>query len=63
MLQFAKAVGLEVSLATFGMLDDLILTVRSKTGRAGGFSARVIRQSLFPSKAGSTVSDNFASRS
>ena len=32
MIQFARAVGLEVSLATFGMLEDVLLKIGGKTG-------------------------------
>ena len=33
MIQFARAIGLEVSLATFGMLEDVLLKIGGKTGR------------------------------
>ena len=36
MIQFAGAIGLEVSLATFGMLEDVLLKSRRKTGRNVG---------------------------
>ena len=36
MIQFARAVGLEVSLATFGMLEDVLLKIGGKTGRNVG---------------------------
>ena len=36
MIQFARAVGLEVSLANFGMLEDVLLKNGGKTGRNVG---------------------------
>ena len=36
MIQFAKAIGFEVSLATFGMLEDVLLKIGGKTGRNVG---------------------------
>ena len=36
MIQFARAVGLEVSLATFGMLENVLLKIGGKTGRNFG---------------------------
>ena len=36
MIQFARAVGLEVSLAFFGMLEDVLLKIGGKSGRSVG---------------------------
>ena len=57
MILFARAIGLEVSLATFGMLEDLLLKINSKVGGGGGGSESGCLQSPFPSKAGSTVAE------
>ena len=62
-IQFARAIGLEVSLATFGMLEDLLLKINSKVGRGGGGCEGVSLQSPSRSKAGSTVAESVASRS
>ena len=59
MIQFARAVGLEVSLASFGMLEDLLLKA-NLIGRGGG---KVSSRSGFSSCAGSSVGDSAASRS
>ena len=61
-IQFARAVGLEVSLASCGMLEDLLLKAR-----VGGVfqpvgSRHSIGRSLFPSVAGSSWGDSIASR-
>ena len=45
MIQFARAVGLEVSLATFGMLEDVLLKIG---GRLGEMSVRGGVGRLFP---------------
>ena len=62
MIQFARAVGLEVSLASYGMLEDLLL----KAGGGGGFqsvgSRHSVGRSPFPSVAGSSWGDSIASR-
>ena len=60
MIQFARAVGLEVSLATFGMLEDVLLKVGGKTGRNVG--ERGSGQSVSHSRSGSTVMESVASR-
>ena len=60
-IQFARAVGLEVSLATFGMLDDVLLKIGGKTGRNVG--ERGSGQSVSHSRSGSTVMESVASRS
>ena len=61
MIQFARAVGLEVSLASFGMLEDLLLKA-NPIGRCGG-GGRASSKSAFSSCAGTSVGDSVASRS
>ena len=61
MIQFARAVGLEVSLDTFGMLEDVLLKIGGKTGRNVGEKGS--GQSATLSRSGSTVMDSVASRS
>ena len=61
MIQFARAIGLEVSLATFGMLEDVLLKIGGKTGRNVGDKGS--GQSPSFSTAASTVIDSVASRS
>ena len=61
MIQFARAVGLEVSLATFGMLEDVVLKIGGKPGRNVG--ERGSGRSVSRSGSGSTVVDSVASRS
>ena len=61
MIQFARAVGLEVSLATFGMLEDVFLKIGGKTGRNVGEKGS--GQSCSRSRSGSTVMESVASRS
>ena len=61
MIQFARAIGLEVSLATFGMLEDVLLRIGGKTGRNIGRKGS--GQSGSFSRAGSTVVESVASRS
>ena len=61
MIQFARAVGLEVSLATFGMLEDVLLKIGGKTGRNVG--ERGSGQSVSHSRSGSTVMESVVSRS
>ena len=61
MIQFARAVGLEVSLATFGMLEDVLLKICGKPGRNVG--ERGSGRSVSRSGSGSTVVDSVASRS
>ena len=61
MIQFARAVGLEVSSATFGMLEDVLLENGGKTGRNVG--ERGSGQSVSHSRSGSTVMESVASRS
>ena len=57
MIQFARVIGLEVSLATFGMLGDLLLKINPKVDRSGGGGEGLSFQSPFQSKAGSTVAE------
>ena len=61
MIQFARAVGLEVSLATLGMLEDVLLKIGGKPGRNVG--ERGSGQSASLSRSGSTVMESVASRS
>ena len=61
MIQFARAVGSEVSLASFGMLEDLLLKT-NLIGR-GGSGGRTSSRSAFSSCAGTSVGDSVASRS
>ena len=58
MIQFASAFGLEVSLATFGMLEDVFLKIGGKTGRNVGDKGS--GQSPLFSRAGSTVVESVA---
>ena len=60
-IQFARAVGLEVSLASFGMLEDLHLK-SNLIGRLGG-GGKASNKSTFSSCAGTSVGDSVASRS
>ena len=61
MIQFARAVGLEVSLATFEMLEDVLLKIGGKTGR--NVAEKGSEQSAARSRSGSTVMESVASRS
>ena len=61
MIQFARAVGLEVFLATFGMLEDVLLKIGGTTGRNVG--GKGSGQSASLSRSGSTVMESVASRS
>ena len=60
-IQFARAIGLEVSLATFGMLEDVLFKIGKKTGRNAGEKGSGRSVSL--SRSGSTVMESVASRS
>ena len=61
MIQFARAVGLEVSLASYGMLEDLLLKARiGGVGPAVGLRHSV-GKSPFPSVAGSSWGESVAS--
>ena len=53
MIQFAGAVGLEFSSATFGMLEDLLLKIGKKTGRNVG--EKRSGRSVSLNRSGSTV--------
>ena len=61
MIQFVRAVGLEVSLGTFGMLEDLLLKNSSKTRNLDRVSVDVSAHYPFPSKTGPTVAESVAS--
>ena len=61
MIQFAKAIGLEVSMATFGMVEDVFLKIGKKTGRNVGEKGSGSSASL--SRSGSTIMESVASRS
>ena len=61
MIQYAKENGLEVSLATFGMLECVLLKIGGKAGRNVGDKSS--GQSCSFSRAGSTVEESVASRS
>ena len=61
MIQFARAIGLEVSLATFGMLEDVLLKIGGKTERNVGEKGS--GQSVSLSRSGFTVMESVASRS
>ena len=61
MIQFARAIGLEVSLATFGMLEDVLLKIGGNTGRSVG--ERGSGQSAALGSSGSTVVESMALRS
>ena len=61
MIHFARTIGLEVSLATFGMLEDVLLKIGRKTGRNVGEKGSGRSVSL--SRSGSTVMESVASRS
>jgi len=58
MIQFARAIGLEISLATFGMLEDVFLKTGGKTGRNVGEKGS--GQSPSFRRAGSTVIESVA---
>ena len=60
MIQFARAAGLEVSLATFGMLEDVFLKIVGKSGRGVGEKGSGRSASL--GRSGSTVMESVASR-
>ena len=61
MIHFARAIGLEISLATSGMLEDVLLKVGGKTGRNVGEKGSGKSVSL--SRSGSTVIESVAPRS
>ena len=61
MIQNAKDVGLDVSLVSFGMLEDLLLKA-NLIGRGGG-GGKASSRSAFSSCAGTSVGDSVASSS
>ena len=63
MIQFARAVGLEVSLASYSMLEDLLLRARRGSGDHFGPARYPAGRLSFPSAAGSSIGDSVASRS
>ena len=60
-IQFARAVGIGVSLVTFGMLEDVLLKIGGKTERIVGDKGS--GQSRSFSRSGSTVMESIDSRS
>ena len=62
MIKFARAVGLEVSLASYGMLKDLLLNTRVGGGDQPVGLRHSIGRSQFPSVGGSSWDDSVASR-
>ena len=63
MIHFARAVGLEVSLASFGMLGDLLLKTNLIGRVGGGGGGKAFSRSAFSSCAGTSVGDSVATRS
>ena len=63
MIQFARAVGLEVSLASYSMLEDLFLKARGGSGAYPVTSRYPAGGSPFRKVAGSSMGDSVASRS
>ena len=63
MIQFARAVGLERPLASYSMLEDLLLKARGGSGAHAMTSHYTAGKSPFPSVAGSSMGDSVASRS
>ena len=61
MIQFARVIGLEVLMATFGILEDVLLKIGGKAGR--NVNDKGSGQSASLKKAGSTVMESVASRS
>ena len=61
MIQFARAVGLEMSLPSFRILEKLLLKA-NLIGRGGG-GGRASSRSAFSSCAGTSIGDSVASRS
>ena len=60
MIQFAGAVGSEVVLALYGIMEDLL--VKSKAGNFLGAGPSVAEQSQYPGQSSSTVVESVASR-
>ena len=63
MVHFARAVGLEVSLASYSILEDLLLKARGGSGAHPMTSLYLTGRSPFPSVAGSSMGESVASRS
>ena len=63
MIQFASAVGLEMSLTSYSMLEDLFLKARGSGWVHAMTSRYPAGKSPFPSVAGSSMGDSIASRS
>ena len=63
MIQFARAVGLEVSLASYSMLEDSLLKARGGSRVQPVTSHYPAGYSLFPSVAGLSLGDSVASQS
>ena len=63
MIQFARAVGLEVSLASYSMLEALLLKARGGSEGHPMTSRYTVGRSPFPSVVGSSMGDSVASRS
>ena len=61
MIQFPRAIGLEVTLATFGMLKDVLLKDGGEAGRNAGDKGKGLSPSF--SRPGSTVVESVAPRS
>ena len=63
MIQFARAVGMEVSLASNSMLEDLLLKARGDSGGHPVTSHYLAGKSPFPSAVGSLLGNSVASQS
>ena len=63
MIPFARTVGLEVSLASYSIIEDLLLMARGGSGAYPVTSSHPRKKSPFPSVAGSLMGDSVASRS
>ena len=61
MMQFAGVFGSEASLATFEMLEDVLLKNNSKRRKSEDGSGEGLAQSPFLSKIGSTAAESLAS--
>ena len=63
MIKFAHAVGLVMSLACYGILEDLLMKARVGSGSQRVTLRYPALRSPFPSVAGSKMGDSVASRS
>ena len=63
MIQFARAVGLEMALVSYSMLEDMLLKAKGGSGAYPVTSRYPAGRSPFPSFAGSSMVDSVASRS